>query len=209
MFSRGSNSRGTLTWESLSLTNCYDRWDALSVIGNVYTHCAESYITRFRTLVPPNATRGRVSMLRLRGYTRWLLDSEWVNEMIGQPSQKRKSFTEAIWLVEANATGGIGGADVPNVNSQFDQEKAQLVWQRANHTVRDQAWDNAAGTGDNYIGFHPSNYFEIDVKVKRTWDRTAWGLVYTADLLEAAFTATNAPLMQLVVRGLFRAQDAL
>lgn len=210
MFSRGSNARGTLTWESLSLTNCFDDWLTLSVFGGSYVHCGETYWTTFRTLVPINATRGRVAMLRLRGYSRMLGDSEYVNEMAaGAAGLKRKIVTESLWLVEANSTGGITGADVPVVNSPFDQEKAQLVWQRGNMARRDQSWDNAAGTGDNWQGFYPCNYEEIDVRVKRTWDRSQWALVYGIDWLQAGFEAAGRFRVSLVLRGLFRSQDAL
>jgi len=208
MFARSSNSRGTLSWESLALSPCYDAWVTLSVDGPTYLHCGENYITKFRTLVPGNATRGRVSMLRLRGFSRWLIDSEYVNEIaVGATGLNRKVVQEAIWLVETNVVSGTTGADVPNIHSPFDQEKAQLVWQRSNHALRDQSWDNAAGAGDNWQGFFPCNYHEIDVKVKRTWDRSSWSLVYTMDYPEAAYAF--GVQMCLMLRGLFRAADAL
>jgi len=149
------------------------------------------------SLVPVNVLRGPVSLLRIRGSLDvFFLESETTADFDNWRVQL------GIQLVPAR-NGVVDIAATLSLNNAADQESNRILWQRVYYPK-----PTTTITAPGAVEMFASNYKgqEVDVKVKRRFDRATWALVLSMDVnIDAeALHAVGGTL-----RGLFRASDAL
>jgi len=194
-FAPGESKRGkTLAWESLLN-------EQTPVVLNTFINNAVrttgNFQINFRALIPINVSRGTVTLERIRGNIDVYFDSvelasnfeNWSVWMQIQIAPARNgAFTSPAILSPANAA---------------DQESNKILWQRLYYPRA-----GTTITSPSALEVHESNYvgIEIDVKVKRRFDRAMWGLILVVDCESTAIGIHHA---SGTLRGLFRTGDGI
>ncbi len=153
--------------------------------------------TRMVAVMPVNVTRGVVTMMRVRGtidiyFNSLELAAAFANWNVHMQLQ-----------VVPSRDGNLQTAAVLSPGNAADQESNRIIWQR-DYLPRTGTTITSPGA----IEVHESNYvgMEVDIKVKRRFDRAVWGLALVVDVEAAA-----ADLHQVSgrLRALFKASDGL
>ncbi len=99
--------------------------------------------------------------------------------------------------------GAIVTDSVLSAGNSADQESNRILWQRVYYPN-----SGTTITSPGAVELHDSNYRgqEVDIKVKRKWDRATWGLVLSYDG-EAA--AVDLHILAGHLRALFRTEDGI
>lgn len=149
------------------------------------------------TLLPVNVTRGAVTLERIRGtFEVWFNSTELSVDFANWPVHLQ------LQMVPAN-NGVIDTGAALSPGNAADQESNRIIWQRMYYPNT-----GTTITGPGAIEYHTSNYFgiEVDIKSKRRFDRSTWGLalVYEVEINAEALHQVSGQL-----RAIFRASDAL
>ncbi len=156
-----------------------------------------AFNTRAVALVPSNVTRGTLTMMRVRG-------TIFVYFSSAELAVAFANWPVHIQLQMVPARDGVinQGAVLSPQNSA-DQESNRIIWQRlymprAGTTI----------TGEGAVELHESSAvaLEVDVKVKRRWDRADWALALVSEV-----ETGSVVLHQFggYLRGLFATGDGL
>lgn len=156
-----------------------------------------SFQTRLATLIPANVTRGTVTMERVRGSVNIFFDPA---ELLADFANWSVFVTLQLVTVQSGAI--LPGAALSPRNAA-DQESNKIIWQRLYYPAV-----GATITGPGGLEFSPDNFaaIEVDIKVKRRFDRATWAL---ALVIECETGAAVLHFMSGHLRGLFRASDGL
>lgn len=153
--------------------------------------------TRLQVLVPGNVTRGTVTMERVRGHI----------QIFFNPAELAANFDNwpiyvQLQLVTLQSGTILSGAALSPRNSA-DQESNKIIWQRVYYPAV-----GATITGPGALEFSPDQFaaIELDVKVKRRFDRSLWAL---ALIVEGETTGLTLHQMSGHMRALFRSSDSL
>jgi len=156
-----------------------------------------AFNTRALTLIPINVTRGIVTMLRVRGELDiYFLSSELAAAFVNWPVHL------SIQLVPARNGVFEAGAILSPQNSA-DQESNRTLWQRV--YMPDTG---TTITGPGAVEYHTSDKkgLEVDIKVKRRWDRAEWALMLVG---EVEGVAIGLHQLSGYMRALFAAGDGV
>ncbi len=170
---------------------------ALDVVCPTTVRTVGLFQTRIVTMIPPNVTRGTVTVERIRGNLQVYFNSTEL------ASSLANWFVFAsIQLVMVQDGGILSGAALSPGNAA-DQESNKTMWNRLYYPRA-----GTTITSPGAVEVHESDHvhLEVDVKVKRRFDRATWAL---ALVLEAETTAMTLHLMGGTLRGLFRSSDGL
>ena len=194
-FAAGEDRKGkTLQWESLMNEGNPD------FINNqlpTIVRTVGAFTTRALTLIPVNVTRGAVTLERVRG----------VLDVYFDEAETTASFNNwAVHMTLQVVAAADGTIDLPQCLSPAnaaDQESNKIIWQRLYYPRA-----GATITGPGAVEFSQSNYagLEVDIKVKRRFDRSTWGLALVAEC------ETNAFALHIFggrLRALFRGSDGI
>ena len=183
-----------IQWESLAVS--YDLNALTAQYPNV-SLIAGGLTTRYRTLIPVNVLAGPVTMLRVRGtiFTTFLGS---VLAAVG--GQAKVAIPMSIQLVPVR-DGAIIDDAVLSTRNAADLESNRILW-------RGCAWPNHANTNGIVIDVdrvYPDK-IDVDIKVKRRWDRASWALV-----MATIYNSIDEAVMQQAIelRGLFQTPDGV
>ncbi len=153
--------------------------------------------TRFVSLIPVNVSRGVITLERIRGTFEVYFSSAEIAD-----SLENWFVHLQIQLVPAE-NAAISVASVLAPSDSADQESNRIVWQRLYYPN-----SGTTITQPGALEMHTSTSagMEIDVKVKRRFDRANWALalVYDCNLVSEAL---NLGCGQL--RALFKSSDGV
>ena len=193
-FAGGSTGTGkSVGWESI--LNDEEPQQIDSLLPTLVRTSAGNIQTRARSLLPINVTRGIVTMLRVRGTIAVYFDT---NELSTSLANWAVHFS--IQLVPAR-NGVFQTAAILTPSNSADQESNRIVWQ---HMYYPQSGGTITIPGD--IEFHDTWHTDVDVKVKRRFDRAVWDLMLVADV-EAGAALRHLSCGYL--RALFATADGL
>jgi len=153
--------------------------------------------TKSVTILPGNVLRGTVTLERIRGTL----------EVYFSSVELAASFDN--WFIHVQLQlvplrdGDIVDAATLSPSNAADQESNKIIWQRVYYPRA-----GTTITSPGALEVHESNYIgmEVDVKVKRRFDRATWALILVADCESNSF-----PLHSVAgqFRALFRAADGV
>lgn len=195
-FAGAMRSGRTLAWESLSVSHIPA---ILPTSFPTVSNVAGGVTTRLLTLVPENVTRGAVTLERIRGnvFVMWAHSATFGNNGINFIPVPMN-----IQLVPV-ANGVLALNSVLDPANAADLESNRILWR--------QTWypDFAMDAGTLVAGtrfFAARQPLELDVKVKRHFDRATWALtmVVRYPTVEEVFIHAG-----LDIRALFRTPDGL
>jgi len=169
-FAAGEDRKGkTLQWESLLNDGIVD---FINVQIPTIVRTVGAFTTRALTLIPVNVTRGAVTLERVRG----VMDV-WFDEAETTASLANWNVHMTIQVVPA-ADGAIDLPQCLSPGNAADQESNRIIWQRLYYPAA-----GATITGPGAVEFSQSNYVghEVDIKVKRRFDRSTWGLALVCE----------------------------
>ncbi len=156
-----------------------------------------SFDTKFVTLIPANVTRGVVTLERVRGNVGVYFDAlELGDAMVNW------SVMMQLQLVMAR-NGAITSPAVLSPMNTADQESNKIIWQRRYYPVSSTSITRA---GDREVISSNYRYQEVDIKVKRRFDRATWALAF---VVEAEATALTLHMGYSSLRALFRSADGI
>jgi len=183
-------------WESLSVS--YTAQD-LTVQYPTVSVTAAGFTTRYRTLIPPNVTRGPLTMLRVRGSIYTIFEQGMLAVATGTTDMV---IPMSIQLVPVR-DGSIVDDTVLDMRNAADLESNRILW-RGNAWAAYQSNDTN-GLQINVLRRYPT-MIDVDVKVKRRWDRATWALI----MAETFSSASEDILLQSIeLRGLFQSADGV
>ena len=169
-FAGGTTSGGkSIGWESI--LNDVEPQDYNNFLPTLVRTSAGNIQTRAVSLIPINVTRGVVTMLRVRGRLACYFD---VDELTSNVSNWFVHYS--IQLVPAR-NGVFQTAAVLTPTNSADQESNRIIWQRVYYPQ-----SGGTITAPGPFEMHDSAHSEVDVKVKRKWDRANWDLMLVADI---------------------------
>ncbi len=148
-------------------------------------------------MIPPNVTRGSVTIERIRGFVDIYFSSvELAVEFANWSVQL------SIQVVPVR-NGAIVDEATLSTNNSADQESNRIMWQR-NYYPR----AGTTITGPGALELHESNFvgMEVDVKVKRKLDRANWALQMVCVAETNAITLHSGAIS---LRALIRASDGV
>ncbi len=178
----------SLTWESLVAAT------TPVAINNFATNSGPGGATqRIRTILPVNVLRGAVTLERIRGYIAiWFSDAD--------------SVAAVDWFVDVSlqlfpARGGnIDLNSMLSSTDAADLESNRFVWRKTYLAPQPLV---AAAT---YQLGTVNTLYELDIKSRRRFDRSNWGLGL---VFQASINSNTEHFVRADLRGLFRASDAL
>lgn len=193
-FAPGTGKDGrTLSWEYI--------FDApipsplLTVIPSV-ARVVGGITTNFLTIIPVNVTRGAVTLERVRGtFGIYFEEPELAINLAGAVVHMQMQLVPA-------RNGAIVNTAVLSPDNAADQESNKIIWQRIYYPLTGEA----LVLGGNR--FRASSYIgqEVDIKVKRRFDRALYALALVVEVEGAAGLVHMA---YGGLRGLFLAPDAV
>ncbi len=153
--------------------------------------------TRIATLIPVSVTRGVVTMERVRGNLAVYFNSTELAAAFAN------WFVHLMIQLVPIQDGAIVTDSVLSAGNSADQESNRIIWQRLYYPNV-----GTTITGPAAVEYHTSQYSgqEVDIKVKRKWDRATWALVLSYDG-EAA--AVDLHILGGQLRALFRSSDGI
>ena len=184
----------TLTWEALQAIITPK---SISTVFGTNVLILGNFTTRFLTLIPQNVTRGVVTLERIRGEIRVFFDRD--NSVL---TAEEMLVQMQIQLVPIR-NGAIVNEAVLSPENLADLESNRILWRR-NYYVADVIATTVAGSVLN--PGQMNTRVDVDVKVRRRFDRALWALII---VVRSATAAEDFNLCTLDLRGLFRATDAL
>lgn len=193
-FAPGAGRDGKMiSWEQLDSTN---NPVGLTTAFPTLAFATGANQTRFTTLMPPNVTRGAVTLERIRGGISVFPGVvELAADFLNWP------LMLTIQLVPL-ADGAILDAAVLSAKNSADMESNRIIWQRSYYPE-----GGGTITAPGALERHSCpNNGDVDVKSRRRFDRAEWALLLTCDNDSSVSTAT---VISINLRGLFRAADGL
>lgn len=194
-FAGGQTSGGkTIGWESIMNAPTPV---ALATLFNNQIRTVSGIATKALQMIPVSVTRGTLTMLRVRSTIEVYFSSvKLAAALANWPVQL------SMQLVPAR-NGVFEPEAILSTNNAADQESNRIVWQR-------QYYPNARTTitspGALKVHTSTSHGMEVDVKVKRRWDRANWALMLIANV------ELNAAVLHLAggaLRALFSTADGV
>lgn len=184
----------SMGWESIFGGTVPAAIDA-TLVNDIRT--VGAFNTRALTLIPVNVTRGVITMLRVRGTIDVYFNStELAAAFVNWPVHFN------VQLVPAR-NGLFEPASVLSPQNSADQESNRILWQRlymprAGTTI----------TSPGAIEYHEADKvgMELDIKVKRRWDRAEWALMLVAEVENVAISLHQ---MEGYMRALFSTADGV
>ncbi len=194
-FATAEDRKGkTIQWESLIDEGIPD---FLNIVLPTIVRTVGAFTTRAVAIIPVSVTRGAVTLERVRG----------VMDVYFSSVELAASFDNwpvhmTIQVVPA-ADGAIDLTSCLSPGNAADQESNRIIWPRLYYPRA-----GTTITGPGAVELHESNYVghEVDIKVKRRFDRATWGLALVCE------TETNAFALHAVgtrLRALFRGSDGI
>ena len=194
-FAPGRTGGGqSLGWESLVEEEIPE---ALSQKLPIAVSTAAPLSVIARTILPVNVSRGTLTMLRVRGTIEIYFGSaELAVSLDNWPIHM------TMQLVPARL-GAIDTTSILTPNSADDQESNKIIWQRS-YYPRAGTTITSAGA----LEVHESNFVgvEVDIKVKRRFERSTWALALVA---QGETNAIDVHLCALRLRALFQSADGI
>ena len=180
-------------WEAI--LNATEPQDFVTAFPNS-NRTVGAYDVRSVSLVPINVTRGTVTMLRVRGSLEVYFFSTNLAAALSAWN------VHLIMQLVPASDGGPADSSYLSPGNSADQESNRIVWQRVYY-----ANTGTTITGPGGVEYHTSTLSaEVDVKVKRRFDRATWALELTAEIA----TASNSDhLIAGQLRGLFSTADGI
>ncbi len=183
-----------ISWESI---HSIPTPTAIATVFPTVIRTVGAFTTLSVSLIPQNVTRGAITMERVRGNIEVYFSS---TELAAALDNWPVHMSMQLSPIRGNT---IPAASVLSPMNPTDQESNRIIWQR-------QYYPRAGTTitSPGALEIHESNYvgLEVDIKVKRRWDRALWALQLVVEL------ETNANLLHLTcgaLRALFRAGDGV
>jgi len=186
-----------MAWEALSV-NQIPIHDNLAFPILAFT--AGIFDVRYVVLMPHNVTRGAVTLVRIRGNVVMYLESAII-ALVGGDTSALVAATIQLVPIKDNA---IVDNAVANPLSSVDLESNAILWRRTYTPDLSNSVSGAVIDGERYWATHEEH--ELDVKVKRRFDRANWALIM------AIAVDTDAAVLHrtaLDIRALFLAPDGL
>lgn len=206
MFAPAYAGRGrTLTWEGLANNVCGD--SIRDVLPNTaYTTVIpcqginQNFSVIYSVLMPGNLTRGVVTLERIRGSIQLFRE-------LPTTSANFRYQTPIPMLIQL---APINEAAVPLASAILTQrliahvEDQRIIWK---HEAYPHPFSNTGSENTARVPWFPHGY-ELDVKVRRRFNRARWALVFSATV-ETVLLDNELDMFYYHLRGLFRAPDAL
>ncbi len=184
-----------MSWEALTTTQTPVTAD---VQFNVLAFVAGIFSVKYLVLMPENLTRGTVTLMRIRGsFTSYF-------QVIGLASAgaSAEAFIAASIQLVPLANGVIQDTAVLNTLNSADSESNRILWRRNYSPVMIEN----GGTINAIRYMHQKQTTEVDVKVKRRFDRSRYALIW---VIAISTSATLETLIGVDARALFLAADGL
>jgi len=210
-FAPAKSGGGNLTWEAAG-TTC---WSTIDPIFNfkspqyeiVCDGATETYATYGLILIPINTSRGTVTLLRVRGFL-GVSDGEIYNNNPAGLREKTVHFMLQLVPHEPTQINTFDATQLLSGNLATNQESNRIIMQ----------WVRGPGGDHSTPGLDPSDpgipntrqntwFREIDVRTKRRFDRTQWGLVLSASVKDPEGAEENRVYVNF--RMLFRTDDGI
>ncbi len=169
----------------------------LSTVFGTVSLTLGNFTTRYLTLIPVNVTRGVVTLERIRGEIRVFFDRD------NSVANTEKMLVQLQIQLVPIRNGAIVDDAVLSPENLADLESNRILWRR-NYYVADVLATTVAGSVLN--PGQQNTRVDVDVKVRRRFDRALWALIIVC---RSKTTADDFNLCTLDLRGLFRAADAL
>jgi len=186
----------TLTWEMLAATPTPIFLDGQF---NNFAFTSGGIDTRYVILLPQNLTRGAITLVRIRGQVVTYFD-QLNMELVGGDTN---SFIMMMIQLVPIANGVIQDAQILSAVNTADLESNRILWRRM-YTPDFNV--STSGLMDTQRIRGQIQTTELDVKVKRRFQRDQWALVMSIGVATAGSTIHRCGLD---VRGLFLAPDGL
>lgn len=171
--------------------------EALNVQMPTIVRTVGAFTTRALTLIPVNVTRGAVTLERVRGEIQmWFSEAEITASTNNWP-------VHMTLQVVPTADGSIDLDSCLSPGNAADQESNRIVWQRLYYPIAATTM-TAPGPVELFSSQHAM--VEVDIKVKRRFDRSTWGLALVAECETNAFALH---FMGGRLRALFRGSDGI
>lgn len=186
----------SLSWESLAIDTAGNNHD---VVFNNLAFTAGGSDVRYRVLIPPNVTRGVVTLER----TRLIWETFFEGGAVALSDGISRFRVPWNMQLAAVRDGAIQDASVLDPRNAADQENNAIIARGIR--IGDGATnDGFALAVDRY--YQTKDGHDIDVKSKRRFDRALWALILVASS-PAALTADWKHILD--VRALFMAPDGV
>lgn len=167
-----------------------------TIIATVFPNSNPAVLTTiFRVVVPPNITRGAVTLERVRG-SLWV----WNDQGVLEAGEADWNVNLSLQLVPVR-NAAVVAESVLDVTNSADQESNRIIWQRQYYPPN----VNLAAVAVE-IAYFTMPEPTVDIKSRRRFDRSMWALAVVCE------TNTGNQTRVLVaghLRALFRATDAV
>lgn len=206
-FAPARSGGGHLDWEAAG-TTCWDPISSnFSLASNTYDVVCDSgnvqYITLGLILVPIVATRGIVTLLRVRGFLGTAFDQMATEDPVTLRNRTCHFMLQMVPKDQANV----------NVPDGFQLLSGNLAANQESNRILNQWVATTSGMhatveqSDGVTSSSEAQWFrEIDVRVKRRFHRPQWALVLSATIPSAAQDSIK---VYANFRMLFRADDGM
>ncbi len=195
-FAGGTGSTGrTLAWEALTTTEtpatADNQFNNLAFVAGVFS-------IKYQVLVPVNLVRGALTVVRIRGSMATYFDAVGM----GASGSEDEAFVSSAIMLTPIGNGVIQDVDVLNPLNSADLESNRILWRR---TYTPFLTGDGGVLASNRM-HHQKQPTEIDVKVKRRFDRANWALIWVIAISTSALLETR---IGVNLRGLFLAPDGV
>jgi len=150
-----------------------------------------------RTILPVNVSRGTLTMLRVRGTIEIYFGSAEL------ASSLDNWFVHMTMQVVPARLGAIDTTSILTPNNANDQESNKIIWQRSYYP---RAGTTITSPGALEVHESTAVGMEVDVKVKRRFERSNWALALVA---QGETAAIDVHLCALRLRALFQSADGI
>jgi len=195
-FAPGTKGGRALTWESLSIDVTTDGHDS---VFNVLAFAAGGFDIRYQVLLPPNVTRGVVTLERLR--MEW--DTYFRSSALSLALPN--AFTCIPWNIQLVPVrdGVIDDTAVLDPRNTADTENNAIL---ARGLRTPLLTDTAGATIGAVRSFNCRQDVAMDIKSKRRFDRSLWALIMVCS---GPSGLTLDWLHNIDIRALFLASDGV
>ena len=193
-FAPGETKGKSIGWESI-LNDTIPA--AISTFMPTTVRAVGAAQVRSLALIPENVTRGVVTLERVRGQIDvYFSSTELAASFANWPVHMQ------VQLIPVQNGAAVLASTLTPSNSA-DQESNRIVWQRL---YMPRAGTTITGAGA--VELHESNHvsMELDIKVKRRFDRALWALQL---VVEGELNALVLHQMSGYMRAIFRTADGI